>query len=163
MNQKILAALSITAIILGVINLTLLFFLNPQINEYFLNTAQEIPLENINIEIQKVSGENITQYYRVRIRASIHDESRTLYDCILKMDYLTESNTWKTNSEYFGALNLHSDTSSSNVVITKSFNVDNDFNNDDENLKTSQAFLNGYQLEYEGNNIRVEAYGYPKP
>ena len=163
MNQKILAALSITAIILGVINLTLLFFLNPQINEYLLNTAQEIPLENISIEIQKVSGENITQYYRVRIRASISDEPTTLYNCILKMDYLTESDTWKTNSEYLGTVNLHSDTPDNNVVIGNTFNVDNDFSNDDENLKASQAFLNGYLVEYEGNNIRVEAYGYPKP
>jgi hypothetical protein len=36
--------------------------------------------------------------------------------------------------------------------------LDKDFNNDDPNIN-----LRGFSERYEGNNIKVEAYGYPKP
>ncbi len=162
MNQKIFAVLVTIAIILGVVNLILLFFWNSQIGKTSSNTAQEIPLNSVYMEMQKVSGENITDYYRVRITASIPDEPLTMFNVVLEMNYLTESNTWKTLSEYHGIVNFHSLTGN-NVAIGNTFNMGNDFQNDDKNLETNQAFLSGYLAQYAGNNIRVEAFGTLKP
>ena len=123
MNQKILAALSITAIILGVLNLALLLLLNPQISTD-LNLPQEIPLESIGIDMQRVAPDNIIQFYRVSIYASIPDEPKTLYNCVFKMQYLTENDTWKTNTEYLGSVNFHNtEAYRGTVVLTLSFTL----------------------------------------
>jgi hypothetical protein len=158
MDQRILAALTVTAIVLGVINLTLLLILNPQINttlseSTLSNTAQEIPLE-----VQYIGIRNSSEYYVVQITASIPDEPLTLFNCVMQVDYLTESNTWKTTSDYLGIVDFHSTVIDHNVVIDRKVIIDSDFRYEPLPLR-----ITNFTETYTGSNIKVEAYGYPKP
>jgi len=85
MNQKILIALTVTAIILGVLNLILLFVLSPEGRPLSVNTPQDIPLTYKQVQIRIIHESQIQVY----VRAEVEDNLKTLYDCEMKLDYLT--------------------------------------------------------------------------
>lgn len=150
MNQKILVALTIIAIILGVLNMTLLLIPNLTNTLPFQSTppdtAQKIPLE-VSYAIK-----NSSEYYVIRVHVSLPDEVQTLFNCYIQVDYLTKNDTWKTVSRNIGIVYYCQD-----PPINQNLRLDGDFMSD-QNI-THDAYFQ----KYEESNIKVEAYGYLKP
>lgn len=151
MNQKVLVALTITAMILGVLNLTLLLIPYLQIDTLPLqstlpNASQKIPLKVSNIVIMVTS-----EYYVIRVTVSLPNEIHTLFDCYVQADYLTENNVWKTTTENIGIVNY-------DEYIHPQLQLDADFNSGEPPIEPSN-----YWQAYERANVKVEAYGYLKP
>jgi hypothetical protein len=152
MNQKVLVALTIIAIVLGVINLTLLF--NPNlINIPFQSTppdhSQKIPLEVWNIVIN-----NSSDYYVIRVSVGLPDEVQTLFNCYIKVDYLTKNSTWKTITRNIGIVNYRQ-----NPPVQENLRMDGDFLSEIPLRRGRGSIF----IIYEGSNVKVEAYGYLKP
>ena len=156
MNQKILVALTVIAIILGVLNLTLLFVLSPEGTPLSVNTPQDIPINYHSIYIR-----NETTQYTINVRIEVDDIPQTLYDCVMKVDYLTESGTFRSVYEYLGIVNFHSATPDhdGDISLERNFIIYNDFENDNTNPRSGTSL----PVNYYGNNIQVSAYGYLKP
>jgi hypothetical protein len=144
MNQKVLVALAVIALILGILNL-IIILLPPQANP--INIAQKIPLRVTNTCILQMSED----YYSFEVTVSLPDEVQTLFGCYIQADYLTENGSWKTTLKEFGIVNYHES-------VTPQFHVDLDFAYEGYPLKSNMG-----RMSYNGANLKVEAYGYLKP
>jgi len=156
MNQKILVALTVIAICLGILNLVLLFVLSPEGTPLSVNTPQDIPLTYKQVQIRIIHESQIQVY----VKAEVEDNLKTLYDCEMKLDYLTNDSIWKSDVQYLGTINFHTlkAETDDHVIIDEYFYLDSDFQYDENSIHLSNMFL-----FYSGNNIKVEAYGYLKP
>ena len=143
MNQKVLVAIAVTALILGILNLVILL-LPPQSNP--INAVQKVPLDISNIAIR-----NSTDVYSIMLQVYLTDETPTLYNCNVQVEYLTVDNTWKTLSKNIGIVNFED-----NVELT--FNLDAEFAYEFAPLDPMVPWL-----RYDGVNINAEAYGYLTP
>jgi hypothetical protein len=135
MNQKVLVAIAITALILGILNLILLLA-PPQSNP--LNLAQKIPLEGSNTVIKLTEN-----YYAVRVTISLPIEVQTLFDCYVQAEYLTENGLLKTTTEKIGIVNY-------DEYVPPDLYLNLDFAYEDAPLEPSIAWGS-----YDGNNISV--------
>ena len=154
MNQKVLAFLSIVAIILGVFNLV--HIIDPNlINLSFLqftpsNTSQQIALQVVRITIQNAS-DGVFYHYRVQVTIMKPEGTPTLYNCHIQLDYLTKSNVWSAVSEDIGIVNY---SGNGGGII--------EFGGDFKSGKSCPASGSSYSADQEPN-IRVSSYGYLKP
>ena len=157
MNQKVLVALTVFAIILGVLNLTLLLIpniLNSVSSQSTLPTGQKTPLD-FTIAISKSAD-----YYPVRFVAVLPSEISTLFNCHVKLDYLTESGVWKTTLKDVGIV----DCNDSGDMRTVSLSLDSDFDSSGLSGPYSSLVDDPSELNIKNAlNIKVEAYGYLKP
>ena len=153
MNQKVLVTLATSAIILGVVNLTLLLIPNLQnftspSQSTLPNTGQKIPLKFT------MTINNNTEYYPVQMTVYLPDEAQTLFNCHIKIDYLTQSNSWKTASKSIGLVNY-------GEYSQQSLTLDADFDSGEVPISPD----NYYQSVPDPSliNTNVEVYGYLKP
>ena len=143
MNQKVLVAIAITALILGILNLVILL-LPPQSNP--INVVQKVPLDVSNIGIR-----NSTDVYTIMMLVYLSDETPTLYDCYVQVEYLTVNDLWKTTSKNIGIINFED-------RVELHFNLDAEFAYESAPLEPQVSWQ-----RYDGDNIKVEAYGYLTP
>ena len=146
MNPKVLVAIAVTALILGILNLILLLFPPQSIPT---DVAQKIPLTVSNIRITGGQDYLGTDRFVVDVTLNLPDEIPTLFNCTIQAEYLTVDNVWKTTSKNIGIVNYGD-------YGTEQLRLDTDFAYEDEPPSI------GWLL-YDGANLKVEAYGYLKP
>jgi len=105
----------------------------------------------INLLTSDIAVKQNTSSYTVKISAKIPYDEPYLYDCIIKIKYLTTSNTWKTASYDFGLM-MHDDYRTAYITL------DNDFKSGNPYLK-NDGYFHG---DVEPNIQIVEAYGFRK-
>jgi len=153
MNQKVLVALTITAIILGVLNLSLLLI--PNIQNCISSSQSNLPVSGQKMPLEfSMTINNVTEYYPIQVTVFLPDEIQTLFNCHIRIDYLTENNIWKTTSKDIGLVNYRDHDQ-------HSFTLDADFNSNQVPISAD----NYYQgvADPDQMNIKIEAYGYSKP
>ncbi len=146
MSKKFL----VTGLVIGLlIGLSIGYFLPSLIsNQLSLNeiTDHKVSLTVTNMAIQ-VTGD----YYLLRVSANLPYNSLTLFNCVMKVSYLTENNLWKTASENIGLVNY-------GQYVEPHVKLDADFKIGDPTLEHSN-----YYHSYDGANVEVEVYGYIEP
>ncbi len=136
--RKIIVVIAIaTAVLLIVASV---YFITQQ------NVNPKIPLLVYDILI-KQSG---TDYYPIQVRVALPENYTTLFNCFIEVEYLTESNTWKTLSKPFGLLNY----GDSKEI---GFHLDMDFKN------STQYISQHWITARDEPNIKVEGFGFLKP
>ena len=146
MNQKVMVAIAVTALFLGIINLIILL-VPPQSNQ--IDMAQKIPLTVSNIRINGGQDYLGVDRFVVDVTLNLPDEIPTLYNCTVQADYLNVDNVWKTTSKNIGIVNYGD-------YGTEQLRLDTDFAYEEEPPSIGW-------LPYDGANLKVEAYGYLKP
>jgi hypothetical protein len=146
MKQKVLVAIAIIALILGIINLILLL-VPPQSTP--IDVAQKIPLTVTNIRITGGQDYLGVDRFVIQVTLNLPEEIPTLFNCSVQAEYLTVDDVWKSTSKNIGIVNY------------------GDYENPQLRLDTDFACeitppSIGWQ-SYDGNNLKVEAYGYLKP
>lgn len=146
MKQKVLVAIAIIALILGILNLIFLL-VPPKSNPLSTPPIRQLEVSDIKIN----GGQDIFGVDSVVIEVTVYlaGDVPTLFNCYVQADYLTIENVWKTTSKEIGIVNY-----SENVY--PQLRLDTDF--------ASEIALPsiGWQ-SYSGINLKVEAYGYLKP
>ena len=146
MNQKVLVAIAVTALILGIINLIILL-VPLQSNQ--IDVAQKIPLEVANIKITGGQDYFGADRFVIEVILDLPDEIQTVFNCSVQADYLTVNDVWKNTSKNIGICNYGD-------YNYAQLRLDTDFAYEEE--PPSQGWLS-----YDGDNLKVEAYGYLKP
>ena len=77
----------------------------------------------------------------------------------MEIDYLTQSNIWKTVSGHIGTVDFQTSEVENEVIFRSNVLFDMDFNNDKTRMRMSTEFFSTYA----GSNVKVKAYGYSKP
>ena len=156
MNQKVLVALTIIAVVLGILNLTLLLI--PNIQNYIFSSQSTLPVAGQKMPLEfGMTINNSSGYYPIQFVAILPYEIPTLFNCHVKLDYLTESGVWKTTSKDIGLVDCKYSGDMRKVSLT----LDSDFDSGGVPISQDayyQSVNNPSQM-----NIKVEAYGYLKP
>ena len=146
MNQKVLVAIAVIALILGILNLILLL-VPPQSNPMSTPPIRQLEVSGIKIN----GGQDIFGVDSVVIEVTVYlpDDAPTLFNCYVQADYFTVDNVWKTTSKEIGIVNYGQN-------VYPQLRLDTEF--------ASEITLPsiGWQL-YGGSNLKVEAYGYLEP
>ena len=145
MKQKVLVAIAIIALILGILNLILLL-VPPQPIPI---DAQKIPIAVSNLKITGGQDYLGIDRFVIQVTLNLPEEIPTLFNCSVKAEYLTVDDVWKTTSKNIGIVNYGD---SKNPQLR----LDTDFA-----CEITLPSI-GWQ-SYDGNNLKVEAYGYLKP